>query len=143
MKLHISMQVEKDDFAKSVTFYSSLFGVDPAITKDHYAKWDVQDPSVNFVVEALGNRPHVDHFGIQVETKQELQALAKRLSETGHPFLDIEEGTCCYANLEKAWVLGPIDDKWEAFLTHSHSEEGYGEDREHLLTAMKASQAST
>lgn len=134
MKLHLSMQVK--NFDEAVGFYSALFDQEPTVTRDNYAKWNVENPNVNFVVESLGNDERVDHLGIQVETKDELVGLAKRLEATGFPFLDIEKGTCCYASLEKSWVKGPTGEKWEAFLTHSHEETEYGEDREHLLDLM-------
>ncbi len=134
MKLHISMQV--DEFDKAVDFYSGLFGQEPTISKDSYAKWDVKDPNVNFVVEALGNDVRVDHLGIQAESEDELKTLTHRMRESGQPYLDLENTTCCYASMEKAWVKGPAGEKWEAFFTHGHDEQDYGEDREHLLDVM-------
>ena len=134
MRLHISMQVE--EFDKAIRFYSGLFGQAPTVTRDNYAKWDVTDPNVNFVVEALGNEVRVDHLGIQAETKDELTVLAGRMRESGQPFLDVENAQCCYADLDKAWVKGMAGEKWEAFFTHGQSEQEYGEDREHLLDIM-------
>ncbi len=99
-------------------------------------KWDVADPNVNFVVESRGSEPRVDHLGIQVENKEQLKSISTRLEKTGHAFLGIERGTCCYADIEKSWVKGPTGEKWETFLTHSQSADQYGEDREHLLDAM-------
>ena len=49
MKLHVSIKVE--DFAGALRFYSRLFGQSPVIEKNGYAKWDVDDPAVNFVIE--------------------------------------------------------------------------------------------
>ena len=134
MKLHISIQVE--EFDKATQFYSKLFGQEPTISKDNYAKWDVKDPNVNFVVEALGNEVRVDHLGIQAESEEELNTLAQRMRDTGQPYLDVETMTCCYASMDKAWVKGVAGEKWEAFYTHGHDEQDYGEDREHLLDVM-------
>lgn len=134
MKLHISMQV--DAFEKAVQFYSTFFGQSPSVVKDSYAKWDIENPNLNFVVEALGNEVRVDHLGIQAESEEELTALADRMRDSGRPFLDVENAQCCYANLDKAWVKGMAGEKWEAFFTHGQSEQEYGEDREHLLDLM-------
>ena len=134
MKLHISMQVA--DLAQAVKFYSALFNQEPTIIRENYAKWNVEDPSVNFVAESMGNDPQVDHLGIQVEDAEQLKSIAQRMHDTGYPFLGIERGTCCYADIEKSWVKGPTGEKWEAFLTHSHNSEKYGDDREHLLDLM-------
>ena len=94
-------------------------------------------PAVNFVIEP-GESAHggLDHLGIQVASDEELNSLSERMRESGQPFLDIEKTTCCYAKMEKSWVKGPNEEKWEAFITHSHDAEEYGEDREHLLASM-------
>ena len=136
MRLHVSMRV--DDLAEAIAFYSALFNQEPSFVQDDYAKWDVDDPNVNFVVEksSNGSAPGVDHFGIQVEDAGQLQSISQRMNDSGHPYLGIERGTCCYADIEKSWVKGPTGDKWETFLTHSQTAEKYGEDREHLLDAM-------
>ena len=124
------------DFGGALRFYSSLFGQEPLIKKDDYAKWDVEDPAVNFVIETGRCEGGLDHLGIQVESSEELESLADRIRETERPFLDVQKTTCCYAKSEKAWVKGEADEKWEVFLTHSHDLEEYGEDREHLLDSM-------
>ncbi len=144
MKLHVSMKVE--DFDSALQFYTQLFNQTPVIKKDDYAKWDVENPAVNFVIEPTESEnrvccdasyePGVDHLGIQVESSQELDALADRMRNSGQPFLDVEKADCCYATMDKAWVKGAAGEKWEAFLTHSHDNEEYGEDREQLLDSM-------
>ena len=129
MKLHVSMKV--NDFQAAIGFYSRLFNQPPVILKDDYAKWDVADPAVNFVVEP--GEAQLDHLGIEVESNRELDVLAERIRESGQPFLDVAKAHCCYANSEKAWVKGSAGEKWEAFLTHSHDESEYGEDRGDFL----------
>ena len=137
MKLHVSMRVE--DFDQAVKFYSALFGQDPVMQRGTYAKWDVEDPAVNFVVQGSrccsGQEPGLDHLGIQVENSEQLETMAERMRGMDRPFLDVEKTTCCYAKMDKAWIKGEANDKWEAFLTHSHDAEEYGEDRAHLLDA--------
>lgn len=131
MKLHVSMRV--GDLDQAIRFYSGLFGQDPAVLRENYAKWDVADPAVNFVVEAGNANPGLDHVGIQVSDQQELDTLADRMRGMDRPFLDVETTTCCYAKMEKAWIKGEAGEAWEAFLTHSHDETEYGTDRVHLL----------
>lgn len=138
MKLHVSMRVE--DFDQAIKFYSALFGQEPTIQRGTYAKWDVEDPAVNFVVEGSkccgGQEAGLDHLGIQVESSEQLETMAERMRGMDRPFLDVEKTTCCYAKMDKAWIKGEANDKWEAFLTHSHDAEEYGEDRAHLLDAQ-------
>lgn len=131
MKLHLSMRVPEIDGA--IQFYSSLFGQDPTIVREGYAKWDVADPAVNFVVQEAGTAGGLDHVGIQVETAEELETVAGRLRNAGRTFLDVEATTCCYARSDKAWIKGDAGEKWETFLTHSHGQTEYGTDRAHLL----------
>ena len=127
MKLHVSMKV--NDLEKAIVFYSRLFKQDPEILREDYAKWDVADPAVNFVIEAGGDRTGIDHFGIQAESETDLNILADRVRDSGRPFLDIEPATCCFAKTDKAWVRGMAGERWEVFLTHSQDEQEYGEDR--------------
>ena len=134
MKLHVSIRVE--DFEVAIRFYTRMFDQDPMIRKPNYAKWDVEDPAVNFVIEAGRGEGRFDHLGIQVETQDELDLLADRMRGAGRPFLDVEKTTCCYAKSDKAWVMGEAGERWEVFLTRSHDEAEYGEDREHLLDTM-------
>ena len=134
MKLHVSMKVENLAIARK--FYSQLFNQEPTVERNGYAKWDVTDPAVNFVIEEGEGKPGLDHLGIQVETRKELGKVAARMQDSGQPFLDVEDAQCCYAKMEKAWVKGMTGEKWETFLTHSHELNEYGEDREHLLDEM-------
>ena len=91
MKLHVSMKVT--DFQRAIGFYSDLFNRPPVVLKDDYAKWDVDDPAVNFVVEPGETR--LDHLGIQVEAASELDALAERIPGSGQPFVDVAKAHCC------------------------------------------------
>ena len=127
MKLHVSFKVK--DLDASSSFYSRLFGQDPSVIRNDYIKWDVDNPPVNFVIEqADGEATGFDHMGIQVDTGDELRALASRMRDSGRKFADLEAAHCCYARSEKAWVEGMALEPWEAFLTHSHDEQDYGDD---------------
>jgi catechol 2,3-dioxygenase-like lactoylglutathione lyase family enzyme len=55
------------DLKQSVRFYSALFGVEPAVKKDDYAKWMLDDPRVNFAISTRSPRTGLDHLGIQAE----------------------------------------------------------------------------
>ncbi len=131
MKLHISLKVA--DLDQSIQFYSTLFAKSPDIVREDYAKWDVDDPCVNFVVESGRDETGFDHLGIQAENQQQLDDLMIRIRESNRPQLDLETTTCCYAKSDKAWVRGTANERWEAFLTHSHDSKEYGQDSAHLL----------
>jgi catechol 2,3-dioxygenase-like lactoylglutathione lyase family enzyme len=136
-RLHVHVAV--DDLDRSIGFYSTLFAAPPAVTKDDYAKWMLDDPKVNFAISARGARSGgVDHLGIQVETDAELHELAGRLKSAGEVTRDQEAATCCYAQSNKSWVNDPSGIRWETFFTFGEAAI-YGEDE---LAAVAKPQAS-
>ncbi len=134
MKFHISLAV--NDFETSLAFYSGLFKQQPTIQRDGYAKWDVADPAVNFVIEHSEDAEGIDHVGIQADSSEELDQLATRVQESGRPVLEMEKLDCCHARMDKAWVKGMADEKWEVFLTHRHDLEQYGDTQREALDAL-------
>lgn len=124
-RLHVHIAVE--DLGKSIGFYSTLFGAPPAVAKDDYAKWMLDDPRVNFAISDRARVAGVDHLGIQVDTSGELQELAERLKAAGETTRDQEATTCCYARSDKAWVNDPSGLRWETFFTFDDATV-YGED---------------
>ena len=124
-RLHVHVAVE--DLAKSIGFYSTLFGARPVVLKDDYAKWMLDDPRVNFAISDRSRLTGVDHLGIQVESGEELAELAGRLKAAGEVTRDQEATTCCYARSDKAWVNDPGGLRWETFHTLGEATS-YGED---------------
>ncbi len=118
-RLHLHVSVH--DLAQSVRFYSTLFAAGPAVTKADYAKWMLDNPSVNFAISTHGGKPGLDHAGIQVGTQEELQEVYARLRQAGRPVSEQGATTCCYAQSEKAWITDPQGLSWEAFLTTGES----------------------
>ena len=118
-RLHMHVSVES--VAQSVRFYSALFASEPAIQKPDYARWMLEDPRMNFAISARGGRSGVDHVGIQVETKEELAEVYKRLRQANRPVIEEGATTCCYARSEKAWITDPSGVSWETFLTTGES----------------------
>lgn len=115
-RLHVHVGVESLD--ASIAFYSTMFGAEPAVVKDDYAKWMLEDPRVNFAISA-GNhaRKGIEHLGIQVESPAELGEVYDRLKAADRPVLEEGRTTCCYAKSEKSWIADPDGIVWEAFFT--------------------------
>ena len=124
-RLHVHVAVE--NLNDSIRFYTGLFGADPTVLKDDYAKWMMEDPRVNFAISSRGRAPGLDHLGIQVESESELQEVASRLKTAETQIFDEGTTTCCYAESTKAWVLDPQGIAWETFLT-TGSATTYGND---------------
>ncbi len=100
-----------------------MFAVSPTSIKDGYAKWILDDPSVNFAVSVSSSeeRTGLDHVGIQAETEAEFHALGQRLRETKCNIVDEHKVHCCYAIGDKSTVVDPAGLEWETFLTHGES----------------------
>ena len=116
-RFHVHVAV--DDLDKSVQFYKALFGVEPTVSKDDYAKWMLDDPRVSFAVSRRGDTPGVNHLGIQVESDEELHEMREKLAHADRPVVEQEEASCCYAESNKHWVQDPQGIAWETFHTLS------------------------
>ncbi|MEJ2362441.1 MAG: ArsI/CadI family heavy metal resistance metalloenzyme [Gammaproteobacteria bacterium] len=116
-RFHIHIAV--DDIAQSVKFYSAVFGAEPSIVKDDYAKWALEDPRLNFAISTRGSNKGLDHVGLQAENDDELNAIRARLEQAGINGLAQEATTCCYAESDKYWVQDPAGIAWETFHTLS------------------------
>jgi catechol 2,3-dioxygenase-like lactoylglutathione lyase family enzyme len=115
-RLHIHVGVESLD--RSIAFYATLFGIEPAVVKADYAKWMLEDPRVNFAISSGRHAAKgIEHLGIQAETKTELTQVYDRLQAAGRPMLEEGATTCCYARSEKSWIADPDGVVWEAFFT--------------------------
>ena len=115
-RLHVHMSVE--DLEQSIRFYSTLFATEPTVVKPDYAKWMLEDPRVNFAISThVGRAAGIDHLGIQVEDRSELQDVYARLKAADRPVLEEGMTTCCYAQSEKSWISDPAGVAWETFHT--------------------------
>lgn len=119
-RFHVHVGVT--DIEKSVSFYSSLFGAEPAVVKADYAKWMLDDPRINFAISMRdGATKGIEHVGLQVEDRAELEEVYGRLKTADRPVLDEGATTCCYAQSEKSWIADPDGVVWEAFLTEGEN----------------------
>ncbi|WP_404369092.1 ArsI/CadI family heavy metal resistance metalloenzyme [Sphingomonas sp. MMS24-J45] len=118
-RLHVHVAV--DDLDRSVGFYSTLFAAAPTVLKPDYAKWMLDDPTVNFAISARGGTAGVEHLGIQVEDASELAEVYARLDKADAPVVEEGATTCCYAKSEKSWITDPQGVVWETFLTQGES----------------------
>ncbi len=113
----IHLHVSVDEIAKSIHFYSTLFGSEPTVEKADYAKWMLDDPLVNFAISQRGAKPGLDHIGIQVESDGELDEIRERLEQAELDILTETGTTCCYAKSDKHWVQDPSGIAWESYRT--------------------------
>jgi len=115
-RFHVHLGVP--DLLASIRFYTDLFGVKPAVTKDDYAKWMLDDPRVNFAISRRGQRTGLNHLGLQAESADELAAVRQRFESADRKTMVSEpDSHCCYAISNKHWVTDPQGIAWEAFHT--------------------------
>lgn len=114
-RFHVHMHV--DNLSKNIAFYSAMFNQPPARTETDYAKWMLEDPPVNFAISTRGQKPGIDHLGIQVSSADELAALKGQAAHAEMQLEDEGETTCCYARSDKYWITDPQGVAWEQFHT--------------------------
>jgi catechol 2,3-dioxygenase-like lactoylglutathione lyase family enzyme len=136
-RIHVHVSVK--DLDTSIRFYSQLFASEPAVRKDDYAKWLLEDPRVNFAISQRDGKPGVQHLGIQVEDRSELAEVYARLHRADGPRIEEGETTCCYAHSEKSWIDDPQGVQWETFLTTGESTV-YGTDEIRSVHAQRQSE---
>lgn len=117
-RFHVSVGVA--DLNQSIAFYRSLFGEEPVVVEDGYARWMLDDPRLNFSINAH-YVPGVNHVGLQAETATELGAIQARLQAAAAATLEEPEVECCYAKSTKTWVQDPDGTRWETFVTHGRT----------------------
>lgn len=116
MRLHVHVGIS--DLDRSIGFYSTMFGSQPTVVKDDYAKWMLDDPRVNFANTSGQHAAQgVQHLGAQAENTEELGEVYGRLHAADRPVLEEGRTTCCYAKSEKSWIADPDGLVWEAFFT--------------------------
>jgi catechol 2,3-dioxygenase-like lactoylglutathione lyase family enzyme len=124
-RFHVHVGVS--DLDRSISFYSTLFGAQPTVTKSDYAKWMLEDPRINFAISnRCGATKGIEHIGLQVEDQAELSEVYSLLQSADAPVMEEAAATCCYAKSEKSWIADPDGVVWEAFLTEGESTV-YGE----------------
>jgi len=111
--MHIHVAVT--DLENSIGFYSTMFGTEPVIKHQDYAKWQMDDPAVNFAISDRGQVTGINHLGIQVDSENELQEIAQRLENAEITFSSQQGTSCCYANSNKHWAMDPQGIAWESF----------------------------
>ena len=143
-KPHISLNVK--NVSESVDFYKKLFGIEPmkfiagnttthSIVKENlgldnekprfgYAKFDVQNPPLNFVLNEV---PYEDggtlsHLGIQVESTDDVLKTRERWIADGLVTVDEMKVDCCYALQDKTWARDPDGNEWEVFVVLENTE---------------------
>ncbi|GAA2774618.1 ArsI/CadI family heavy metal resistance metalloenzyme [Saccharopolyspora taberi] len=120
----IQLALRVGDLEGSISFYSKLFGVEPAKRRPGYANFAVAEPPLKLVLleGEPGQDAAMDHLGVEVDDTATVDDATRRLSELGL-FTQVEnDTTCCYARQDKVWVHGPGREPWEVYVVKADSE---------------------
>jgi catechol 2,3-dioxygenase-like lactoylglutathione lyase family enzyme len=142
MKTHLNLATR--DLNASVAFYRTLLDAAPAKHFEDYALFVTDDPGLELALDSdpAARVAEGSHFGIAVESPEQVEAAAARLRRAGAP-IDIEVGeTCCYAVQNKVWATDPDGRRWETYFVVAETEEREEESSTCCRTEAATSAAS-
>ncbi|HEX3489144.1 MAG TPA: ArsI/CadI family heavy metal resistance metalloenzyme [Streptosporangiaceae bacterium] len=132
MPTRLQLALNVSDIDQAVTFYSRLFGTEPAKRRPGYANFAIAEPPLKLVLlENPGQGGSLNHLGIEVPDTDTVEAEQARLAQTGLAAVEERDTTCCYARQDKFWVQGaPDGEPWEVYTVLADSPTFYAEDRD-------------
>jgi catechol 2,3-dioxygenase-like lactoylglutathione lyase family enzyme len=112
------------DLEASITFYSKLFGTEPAKRREGYANFAITEPPLKLVlIEGQpGEETRLDHLGVEVESTGQVDAATSRLKDAGLATFEENDTSCCYALQDKVWVHGPGREPWEVYVVKADAD---------------------
>jgi catechol 2,3-dioxygenase-like lactoylglutathione lyase family enzyme len=116
LKAHLAIHVKS--VTQSVEFYRKMFGIEPSKVRRGYAKFDVQNPPLNFTLNeaVFHDAGALSHMGIQVASTEDVLSIRQRWADAGLVTRDEMQTDCCYATQDKTWVYDPDGNEWEVFV---------------------------
>lgn len=115
-RFHVHVRV--NNLNDSIDFYNALFNTMPAIKKEDYAKWMLDDPRINFAISTGHEENGIEHLGFEAESLEELNEVYSHMENAKGQVREEGECTCCYSKSQKSWITDPQGVDWEAFYTH-------------------------
>lgn len=116
LKAHLALNVKNVD--ASIEFYKKMLCIEPSKVRTGYAKFDVQNPPLNFTLNQVpfGERGALSHLGIQVASTEDVLAMRENWHASGLLTRDEMDTNCCYAIQDKTWTRDPDGNEWEVFV---------------------------
>lgn len=128
MKMHLNFATRELD--ASVAFYRTLLQSEPVKHYGDYALFLTDNPGLELALDLdpAANVREGAHYGVVVETPEEVDAAIARSQLAGYP-VDIEQAeTCCYAVQNKVWATDPDGRRWETYFVVAETEEHHDEE---------------
>ena len=124
----VQLALNVNDIDEAVTFYTRLFGAEPAKRRPGYANFAIAEPPLKLVLlENPGQGGSLNHLGVEVDGTGAVDAEQTRLAAAGLALADERDTTCCYARQDKFWVKdAPNGESWEFYTVLDDSATFYG-----------------
>ncbi|MEW2314534.1 ArsI/CadI family heavy metal resistance metalloenzyme [Streptomyces bauhiniae] len=121
----VQLALNVADLEASVTFYSKLFGAEPAKRRPGYANFALTEPPLKLVlIEGdPGQDTRLDHLGVEVPSTDEVNAATTRLKDAGLATFEEIDTSCCYALQDKVWVHAPGKEPWEVYAVKADTDD--------------------
>jgi catechol 2,3-dioxygenase-like lactoylglutathione lyase family enzyme len=125
----VQLALNVSDLTSAIDFYSKLFDTPPAKVRPGYANFAVAEPPLKLVlIEKTGATSALNHLGVEVESRDEVAAAHRRLTDHGLGTTVEDQVSCCYAVQDKVWVDSPDGSPWEIYTVLADAEsEGEGD----------------
>lgn len=109
----VQLALNVGNLDEAISFYSRMFGCEPAKVRAGYANFIVQDPPLKLVlIEGHGEPGSMNHVGVEVDSADDVQSAISSAATNGLRHEVHESETCCFAVQDKVWVHGP-ELSWE------------------------------
>ena len=141
----VQLALNVDDLDVSISFYSRLFGTEPAKVRPGYANFAIADPPLKLILmENRGQGGGLNHLGVEVPGTDTVEAEQSRLAGVGLASVEERETTtCCYARQDKFWVKSaPDGERWEIYTVLEDSATFWGEQGQQSWEAAEAALGS-
>jgi catechol 2,3-dioxygenase-like lactoylglutathione lyase family enzyme len=124
----VQLALNVSDLDQAITFYSKLFGAEPAKIRPGYANFAITEPPLKLVlIEGAGEPGSLNHLGVEVASTQDVQTAQARLTGQGVTCATEDQVACCYALQDKVWVDGPDGRPWEIYTVLADVEHPAGQ----------------
>ena len=136
----VQLALNVNDIDEAVSFYTKLFGTEPAKRKPGYANFTITEPPLKLVLlENPGQGGTLNHLGVEVADADAVDAAQARLAQAGLAAVDERDTTCCYARQDKFWVTGaPGGERWEIYTVLADSPTFWGQHDEQRWDTVQA-----
>ena len=125
-RIHLSFPTR--DLAASTAFYEALFATSPDKTRDDFVRFQPANVPITLSLTPDPDArpaPGTAHQGIKLADVASVRTAIARFESLDMP-LRTEQMNCCYADLDRVWVIDPDGRPWEVYTVLDEQPDGAG-----------------